>query len=180
MRGWLSRPAAFRGRANANAASRQIAVKMGLVEANDAVTAGERAHGHRAPTAWTRWRTTRARRASRSNPGEGFSSSPSQFQFDLLMKNKIIDEGYLEGCYPRHAVSGIVGERLSRVHARLTGRAWMNSRRPRCSSARSIMDDEARFLEARHSRQLRQPGLRGLIGIAWFPISQVHGNRGWA
>ena len=23
----------------------------------------------------------------------------ANFQFDLLMKNKVIDEGYLEGCY---------------------------------------------------------------------------------
>ena len=32
---------------NANAASRQIAVKMGLIEHNSAVTEGERVHGHR-------------------------------------------------------------------------------------------------------------------------------------
>src|SRR5256885_14561661 len=48
IRTWLS-PAGrlFVVVPNANAASRQIAVKMGLVETNDSVTAGERAHGHR-------------------------------------------------------------------------------------------------------------------------------------
>src|SRR5262245_23789972 len=48
IRGWLSpRGRLFVVVPNADAASRQIAVKMGLVETNNSVTAGELAHGHR-------------------------------------------------------------------------------------------------------------------------------------
>ena len=101
MRGWLS-PAGrlFVVVPNANAASRQIAVKMGLVEANDAVTAGERAHGHRRTYSLdTLENDARQAHLKVESRGGIFFKPFANFQFDLLMKNKIIDEGYLEGCY---------------------------------------------------------------------------------
>ena len=101
IRGWLS-PAGrlFVVVPNANAASRQIAVKMGLVEANDAVTEGERAHGHRRTYSLdTLENDARQAHLKVESRGGIFFKPFANFQFDLLMKNKIIDEGYLEGCY---------------------------------------------------------------------------------
>jgi len=85
---------------NANAASRQIAVKMGLVETNSSVTAGERAHGHRRTYSLDTLEND-ARQAGLKVESRGgvFFKPFANFQFDLLMNNKVIDEGYLEGCY---------------------------------------------------------------------------------
>jgi len=85
---------------NADAPSRQIAVKMSLIETNNSVTEGERAHGHRCTYSLNTLEHD-ARRAGLSIESRGgvFFKPFANFQFDLLLKNKIIDEGYLDGCY---------------------------------------------------------------------------------
>ena len=85
---------------NANAASRQIAVKMGLMETTSSVTEGERAHGHRRTYSLdTLENDARQARLKVESRGGVFFKPFANFQFDLLIKNKVIDEGYLEGCY---------------------------------------------------------------------------------
>lgn len=85
---------------NADAASRQIAVKMGLIETNNSVTAGELAHGHRCTYSLNTLEHD-ARRAGLNITSRGgvFFKPFANFQFDLLMKNHVIDQEYLDGCY---------------------------------------------------------------------------------
>jgi 2-polyprenyl-3-methyl-5-hydroxy-6-metoxy-1,4-benzoquinol methylase len=85
---------------NANAPSRQIAVQMGLITHNAAVTDAERAHGHRA----TYGLDTLARVAVEgglriSHRGGVFFKPLANYQFDKLMGGDVISDGYLEGCY---------------------------------------------------------------------------------
>ena len=85
---------------NADAASRQIAVKMGLVETNNAVTAGEFAHGHRRTYSLdTLEHEVRRSGLEVESRGGIFFKPFANFQFDLLLKNKVIDQAYLDGCY---------------------------------------------------------------------------------
>jgi 2-polyprenyl-3-methyl-5-hydroxy-6-metoxy-1,4-benzoquinol methylase len=85
---------------NANAASRQIAVQMGLIRFNDAVTDGERAHGHR--------KTYRLDTLQREvldaglrivHSGGVFFKPLANYQFDRLIGGDVISDDYLEGCY---------------------------------------------------------------------------------
>lgn len=85
---------------NANAASRQIAVKMDLIEHNTAVTESERAHGHRI----TYTLDTLEREIKQANLHINYFSgiffkALANFQWDRLLKTDIISEDYLEGCY---------------------------------------------------------------------------------
>jgi 2-polyprenyl-3-methyl-5-hydroxy-6-metoxy-1,4-benzoquinol methylase len=85
---------------NANAASRQIAVHMGLIPFNDAVTADERVHGHRK----TYRLDTLARDALDAGlrivqSGGVFFKPLANYQFDRLMGGDVISDDYLEGCY---------------------------------------------------------------------------------
>ena len=85
---------------NANAASRQIAVKMGLIETNQSVTAGERAHGHRCTYSLdTLEHEVRQAGLTILTRGGVFFKPFANFQFDILIKNQVIDPAYLEGCY---------------------------------------------------------------------------------
>ncbi|MFH1612615.1 MAG: class I SAM-dependent methyltransferase [bacterium] len=85
---------------NANAASRQIAVKMGLIETNNSVTAGELVHGHCCTYSMdTLEHEIRQAKLNIESRGGVFFKPFANFQFDLLLKNKVIDEGYLDGCY---------------------------------------------------------------------------------
>ncbi len=85
---------------NANAASRQIAVKMGLISHNAAVTPGEAEHGHRCTYSLdTLERDARESGLSIISRGGVFFKPFANFQFDKLVKTDIIDDGYLEGCY---------------------------------------------------------------------------------
>ena len=85
---------------NADAASRQIAVQMGLIPFNDAVTPDERTHGHRKT-----YRLDTLERELRSGgvhvlqTGGVFFKPFANFQFDQLMQSGVISESYLEGCY---------------------------------------------------------------------------------
>jgi 2-polyprenyl-3-methyl-5-hydroxy-6-metoxy-1,4-benzoquinol methylase len=85
---------------NAHAASRQIAVEMGLIAHPSAVTPDEHRHGHRRTYA----RATLAddlRAAGLSVVQEGgiFFKALANFQFDAVMKQGIVDAAYLEGCF---------------------------------------------------------------------------------
>jgi SAM-dependent methyltransferase len=85
---------------NAMAASRQIAVKMGLIETNHSVTPGERSHGHRCTYSLdTLERDALAAGLQIESRGGIFFKPFANFQFDLLLKNKVIDQAYVEGCY---------------------------------------------------------------------------------
>ena len=101
VNGWLAdRGRLFVAVPNANAVSRQIAVHMGLIRFNDAVTEDERVHGHR--------KTYRLDTLGRDaldaglrivQSGGVFFKPLANYQFDRLMDGDVISEGYLEGCY---------------------------------------------------------------------------------
>lgn len=85
---------------NANAPSRQIAVKMGLIPHNAAVTPAEIEHGHR--------RTYTLDTLERDSVAAGlkvvyrsgiFFKALANFQWDRLMKTDILSKEYMEGCY---------------------------------------------------------------------------------
>lgn len=101
MRNWLSPTGRlFVVVPNADAASRQIAVKMGLMETNNSVTAGELAHGHRRTYSLdTLEHDVRQAGLNIESRGGVFFKPFANFQFDLLLKNKVIDQAYLDGCY---------------------------------------------------------------------------------
>ena len=85
---------------NANAASRQIAVKMGLIPYNTAVIESERLHGHRC-TYNLDTLENEARQANLKiiNKGGVFFKALSGSQYDDALKAKVITPAYLEGCY---------------------------------------------------------------------------------
>jgi 2-polyprenyl-3-methyl-5-hydroxy-6-metoxy-1,4-benzoquinol methylase len=85
---------------NAHAASRQIAVAMGLIPYPTAVTQGEHEHGHR------RTYDLAALTAHVAEAGLGlvetggvFFKPFANFQFDKLIASGAISEDYLEGCF---------------------------------------------------------------------------------
>jgi 2-polyprenyl-3-methyl-5-hydroxy-6-metoxy-1,4-benzoquinol methylase len=85
---------------NANAPSRQIAVKMGLISHNSAVTPSEKAHGHRATYALdTLERDAVSSGLSVIYRSGIFFKALANFQWDKLLKTDIISEEYLEGCF---------------------------------------------------------------------------------
>ncbi len=85
---------------NANAASRQIAVKMGLISHNSAVTAAEKEHGHRITyTLDTLERDARAAGLHVLYRSGIFFKALANFQWDRLLDTDIISHEYLEGCY---------------------------------------------------------------------------------
>jgi 2-polyprenyl-3-methyl-5-hydroxy-6-metoxy-1,4-benzoquinol methylase len=85
---------------NAYAASRQIAVAMGLIPSPTAVTEGEYSHGHRRTydLAGLRNELTSAGLAVLASGGVFFKPF-ANFQFDQLISSGVIGEDYLEGCY---------------------------------------------------------------------------------
>lgn len=85
---------------NANAPSRQIAVKMGLISHNTAVTAAEAQHGHRRTyTLDTLERDARAAGLKVVHRSGIFFKALANFQWDRLLQTDIISSDYLEGCY---------------------------------------------------------------------------------
>ena len=85
---------------NANAPSRQIAVKMGLITHNAAITPAEAEHGHRI----TYSLDTLERDATAAGLNVVFRSgiffkALANFQWDRLLNTDIISKEYLEGCY---------------------------------------------------------------------------------
>jgi 2-polyprenyl-3-methyl-5-hydroxy-6-metoxy-1,4-benzoquinol methylase len=85
---------------NANAPSRQIAVKMGLISHHSAVTPAEAEHGHRITyTLDTLERDARAAGLKIVYRSGIFFKALANFQWDQLLKTDIISDEYLQGCY---------------------------------------------------------------------------------
>jgi 2-polyprenyl-3-methyl-5-hydroxy-6-metoxy-1,4-benzoquinol methylase len=85
---------------NAMAPSRQIAVKMGLISHNSAVTPAEDLHGHRITyTLDTLERDARAAGLNVVLRSGIFFKALANFQWDRLLQTDIISTEYLEGCY---------------------------------------------------------------------------------
>jgi SAM-dependent methyltransferase len=85
---------------NANAPSRQIAVKMGLISHNAAVTPAEKEHGHRITYSLdTLERDAKAAGLNVVHRSGIFFKALANFQWDRLLNTDIISKEYLEGCY---------------------------------------------------------------------------------
>jgi len=85
---------------NANAPSRQIAVKMGLISHNAAVTPAEAEHGHRCTyTLDTLERDATAAGLKVIHRSGIFFKALANFQWDRLLQTDIISKEYLNGCY---------------------------------------------------------------------------------
>ncbi|MGO4568103.1 class I SAM-dependent methyltransferase [Rhizobium sp. 2YAF20] len=85
---------------NANAPSRQIAVKMGLVSHNSAITRAELEHGHRITYSLdTLERDARLAGLNVVHRSGIFFKALANFQWDRLLQTDIISTEYLEGCY---------------------------------------------------------------------------------
>ena len=85
---------------NANAASRQIAVKMGLIGHTAAVTPAEAEHGHRRTYALDTLERDAANAGLRVVHRSGiFFKALANFQWDRLLKTDIVSKEYLDGCF---------------------------------------------------------------------------------
>jgi SAM-dependent methyltransferase len=85
---------------NANAPSRQIAVKMGLITHNTAVTPAEAEHGHRATYTLDALEREAVAAGLRVVYRSGiFFKALANFQWDQLLMTDIISKEYLDGCY---------------------------------------------------------------------------------
>ena len=85
---------------NANAPSRQIAVKMGLISHNSAITPAEQEHGHRITYSLdTLERDVKAAGLNVVYRSGIFFKALANFQWDQLLNTDIISPEYLEGCY---------------------------------------------------------------------------------
>jgi len=85
---------------NANAASRQIAVKMGLISHNCSITPSEREHGHRITYSLdTLERDTKSSNLKTIFKTGIFFKALANFQWDKLLETDIINKEYLDGCY---------------------------------------------------------------------------------
>jgi 2-polyprenyl-3-methyl-5-hydroxy-6-metoxy-1,4-benzoquinol methylase len=85
---------------NANAPSRQIAVKMGLISHNTAVTPAEKQHGHTITyTLDTLERDAKAAGLNVIHRSGIFFKALANFQWDRLLQTDIISKEYLDGCY---------------------------------------------------------------------------------
>lgn len=85
---------------NANAPSRQIAVKMGLISHNSAITDSEKEHGHRITyTLDTLERDAKLGDLSVIHRSGIFFKALANFQWDKLLNTDIISKEYLDGCF---------------------------------------------------------------------------------
>lgn len=85
---------------NANAPSRQIAVKMGLISHNSAITPAEKEHGHNITyTLDTLERDARSAGLKVVHRSGIFFKALANFQWDRLLQTDIISQEYLDGCY---------------------------------------------------------------------------------
>jgi len=85
---------------NANAPSRQIAVQMGIIPFNSAITDGERAHGHRKTYSLdTLEREVVDAGLHIVHRGGIFFKPLANYQFDKLLGGDVVTSEYLEGCY---------------------------------------------------------------------------------
>lgn len=85
---------------NANAASRQIAVKMGLISHNSAVTPAENEHGHHITYSLETLERDATNAGLKVVHRSGiFFKALANFQWDRLLETDIISKEYLDGCY---------------------------------------------------------------------------------
>ena len=85
---------------NANAPSRQIAVKMGLISHNSAVTPAEEEHGHRCTYSLDTLERDARLAGLKIVKRQGiFFKALANFQWDRLLQTDIISDEFLEGCY---------------------------------------------------------------------------------
>lgn len=85
---------------NANAPSRQIAVKMGLISHNSAITPAEKEHGHNITyTLDTLERDAKKAGLKVVHRSGIFFKALANFQWDKLLETDIISKEYLDGCY---------------------------------------------------------------------------------
>jgi 2-polyprenyl-3-methyl-5-hydroxy-6-metoxy-1,4-benzoquinol methylase len=85
---------------NANAPSRQIAVKMGLITHNSSVTIAEAEHGHRITyTLDTLERDAKVGELNIIYRSGIFFKALANFQWDQLLNTDIISKEYLDGCF---------------------------------------------------------------------------------
>ena len=85
---------------NANAASRQIAVRMGLITHQSAVTPAEKEHGHCITYSLdTIERDAKAAGLNVVHRSGIFFKALANFQWDRLLATDIISQDYLDGCY---------------------------------------------------------------------------------
>ena len=85
---------------NANAPSRQIAVKMGLISHNSAVTPAEAEHGHRCTYTMDTLERDAVAAGLRVVHRSGiFFKALANFQWDQILGADIVSKEYLEGCY---------------------------------------------------------------------------------
>lgn len=85
---------------NANAPSRQIAVKMGLIDHNSAITPSEKEHGHRITYTLDTLERDSVKAGMKVNYRTGiFFKALANFQWDRLLQTNIISKEYLDGCY---------------------------------------------------------------------------------
>ena len=85
---------------NANAPSRQIAVKMGLITHNTAVTKAEEEHGHRCTYTLDVLESEAHRAGLKVIHRSGiFFKALANYQWDLILQTDIISQEYLDGCY---------------------------------------------------------------------------------
>lgn len=85
---------------NANAASRQIAVNMGLIPNNSHITDAELLHGHRITYSIdTLQRDIKKSGLSILHFSGIFFKALSNFQWDKIINTDVISKEYLDGCY---------------------------------------------------------------------------------
>ncbi len=85
---------------NANAPSRQIAVKMGMISSNAAVTEAERLHGHTITYSLDTLEGEIQKAGMNVIHKSGiFFKALANFQWDRLLGTDIISKEYLDGCY---------------------------------------------------------------------------------
>lgn len=115
VRGWLAPGGRlFVAVPNANALSRQIAVQMGRVEYNAAVTPAEREHGHRRTYSLDLLLAHVRGAGYRVESFGGVLVKPlANFQFDRALELGIVDEAYLDAC-----------DSLARVHPDLSATVY--------------------------------------------------------
>lgn len=101
IRTWLSKGGRlFVAVPNAYAASRQIAVSMGLISEPTAVTDGEAKHGHRRTYCLESLECDIAEAGLHIQESGGIMFKPlANFQFDRCLKEAVINDKFLDGCF---------------------------------------------------------------------------------
>ncbi len=85
---------------NANAPSRQLAVRMGLLSHNATITKSEAQHGHRITYSFDTLERDAKQAGLKIVAKKGiFFKALANFQWDKILKTDIVDDAYLDACY---------------------------------------------------------------------------------